>query len=182
MLAVAGLAFRREAVQGQVVDQLRGLVGDEGGKAVQAMIASASGPGTGWAMVLGVAMLLFGASGVFAELQDALNTIWGVVPKPGRGFIAVVRDRFLSLAMVFGVAFLLLVTLVVSTALAALTRFAGLEGASAAGEAVNFVVSFGVVALLFMMLYKFLPDVKIGWRDVWAGRWRRRSCSPSASF
>lgn len=168
-LAVAGLAFGRDAVQGSLVEQLRGLVGDQGAEAIQTMIASASGVGSGWAMVVGVVLLLVGASGVFAELQDALNTIWGVKPKPGRGVWVMVRDRFLSLAMVFGVGFLLLVTLVLSTALAAMTRFAGLEGVGVVGQVVNVVVSFAVVTLLFMMMYKFLPDVKIGWRDVWIG-------------
>jgi len=169
VLAIAGLAFGRDAVQGQIVEQLRGLVGQQGGEAIQTMIASSSGPGTGFAMVVGVVMLLVGASGVFAELQDALNTIWEVKAKPGLGILAMIRDRFLSLTMVFGVGFLLLVTLVISTALSALTRFAGLAEIGVVGQAVNFVISFAVLTLLFAMLFKFLPDVKLGWKDVWIG-------------
>lgn len=152
-----------------MAEQLRVLIGPQGGDAVQTMIASAGGPGAGWAMVVGIIMLLVGASGVFAELQDALNTIWEVKPKPGLGIMAMVRDRFLSLTMVFGVGFLLLVTLIISTALSALTRFAGLAEVGVIGQAVNFVVSFVVITLLFAMLYKFLPDVKLGWKDVWVG-------------
>jgi membrane protein len=120
-------------------------------------------------MIVGLVLLLVGASGVFAELQDSLNTIWGVASKPGRGILGTVRDRFLSLVMVFGTGFLLLVTLVVSTVLAALTRFVGPAEVGAVGQVVNFCVSFVVIMLLFAMIYKFLPDVKIAWRDVWIG-------------
>lgn len=169
VLAVAGLVFGREAVAGRVEDQLRGLVGNQGGEALQAMIASAEGPGSGVAMVVGVVMLLLGASGVFAELQDSLNTIWEVAPKPGRGVLGVVRDRFLSLAMVFGVGFLLLVSLVLSAALAALTKVAGLESAGAVGQVLNVAVSLAVVTGLFAMMFKLLPDARIAWRDVWVG-------------
>src|SRR5438105_3072177 len=125
-IGLAGLVFGKEAAQGQIGAQIQNLVGEQGGKAVQAMVESASKPGTGiLGSVLGIAMLLFGAAGLFGELQDALNTIWGVQPKPGRGVLGIIRDRFLSLSMVLGVAFLLLVSLVVSAALAAL---AGLFG------------------------------------------------------
>jgi len=169
VLAIGGLIFRHADLQGQIVEQMRTLVGDQGADSLRTMMASASGPGTGWAMAIGIIVLLVGASGVFAELQDALNTIWGVRPKPGRGLWVMIRDRFLSLTMVFGVGFLLLVTLVISTVLAALTRFAGLEGVGGVGEVVNFIVSVVVVTLLFAMMYKWLPDVQISWRDVWVG-------------
>jgi membrane protein len=171
VLGIAGLVFRQsQDVQQHIVDQFGTLIGEEGGKAIQAMLEHASPLGSSiTAMVVGAVMLLVGASGVFAELQDALNTIWGVAPKPGRGILATVRDRFLSLAMVFGTGFLLLVTLVLSTALTALTRFAGLADVAVVGQVVNFLVSFVVVTLLFAMIYKFLPDVKITWRDVWIG-------------
>jgi membrane protein len=119
--------------------------------------------------VVGVVLLLVGASGVFAELQDSLNTIWEVAPKPGRGLLGTIEDRFLSLALVLGTGFLLLVTLILSTALAALTRITGLAEVGIIGHAINFLVSFVVVTLLFAMIYCILPDVKIGWRDVWIG-------------
>jgi membrane protein len=168
-LAIAGLAFGKEAAQGGVADQLRGIVGDQESEAIQAMIASASGPGSGVAMIVGVVLLLAGASGVFVELQDSLNTIWEVVPRKGRGILGVVHDRFLSLVMVFGVGFLLLVAVAASTTLAALTRFAGLGGIGMVGQALNFAASFAVVTLLFGMMYKILPEVRIAWGDVWIG-------------
>jgi membrane protein len=168
-LSIVGMIYGRRAVEGQMVEQMRELVGEEGGKAIQSMIASASGPGSGVAMVIGIVMLLLGASGVFAELQDALNTIWKAPPRQGPGWLGMIRDRFFSVAMVFGVAFLLLVTLVVSAVLSALTKFARLEGIGVVGQIVDFLVSVIVVTLLFAMIYKVLPDVKIAWGDVWVG-------------
>jgi membrane protein len=168
-LSIVGMIFGRAAVEGQMVEQMRGLVGEEGAPAIQSMIASASGPGSGAAMVIGMVMLLLGASGVFAELQDALNTIWKAAPKKGSGWLGMIRDRLFSVAMVFGVAFLLLVTLVISTVLAALTRYAGWEGIGIVGQIVDFLVSVIVVTLMFAMMYKVLPDVKIAWGDVWVG-------------
>ncbi len=171
VLSITGLIVHRdEQVRNQIAAQFSSLLGQQGGDAVRTMMEHASRPGSSiTAMVIGVIMLLVGASGVFAELQDSLNTIWGVAPKPGRGFMELIRDRFLSLAMVFGTGFLLLVTLVLSTALAALTGVVGLSGVGVVGEIVNFLVSFVVVTLLFAMIYKFLPDVKIDWHDVWIG-------------
>lgn len=171
VLAIAGLVFQEsQQVQTMLANQLSNLIGEEGGEAIQTMIAHASRPDSSvTAMIIGAIVLLVGASGVFAELQDSLNTIWEVAPKPGRGILMTIRDRFLSLVMVFGSGFLLLVTLVISTVLAALTRFAGLEKIGVVGQIINFCVSFGVITLLFAMLYKYLPDVKIAWRDVWIG-------------
>jgi len=171
VLAIAGLAFHEDQkVRELVVGQLTNLLGDQGGEAIRTMIEHASRPGSSiLAMVDGVALLLVGASGVFAELQGSLNTIWGVAPKPGRGIRGVIRDRFLSLVMVFGTCFLLLVTLVISAVLAALTDFVGLAEVGVVGEVVDFGVSLLVVTLLFAMIYKLLPDVRITWRDVWIG-------------
>ena len=170
-IAIGGLVFEREAVQGQIAEQIQGLVGEEGGKAVQAMVLSASQPGSGGtlASVLGIVMLFFGAMGLFGELQDALNTIWGVEPKPGRGILGMVKDRLLSFTMVLGTAFLLLVSLVISAVLSALGGLFGDWQTSLVGQAVNLAVSYVVIALLFAMIYRFLPDAKIAWRDVWLG-------------
>src|SRR5262249_14418167 len=120
-LAVAGLIFDRADAQTKLVGQLESLVGQKGAEAIRAMLESASTQGSGGvaATVIGVVMLLLGAAGLFGQLQDALNTIWEVQPKPGRGIWNIVRDRFLSLSMVLGVGFLLLVSLVISTALSA---------------------------------------------------------------
>jgi membrane protein len=119
--------------------------------------------------VLGIAMSLFGAAGLFGQLQDALDTIWGVKPKPGRGIWGISRDRFLSLSMVLGTAFLLLMSLVVSAALAAAVQLLGEWDTGAIGHVVNELVSLVVITLLFAVIFKFLPDAKIAWGDVWLG-------------
>jgi membrane protein len=169
-IAVAGLVFGPEAAQGQVSQQVGSLVGEQGGQAVEAMVAAANKPETGTlATVLGVVMLVFGATILFAQLQDALNTIWEVRPKPGRGVWGVIRDRLLSLTMVLGVAFLLLVSLVVSAVLAAIGGLFGDWQTGVAGQAVTTLVDLVVVTLLFALIFKFLPDAEIGWRDVWFG-------------
>ena len=171
-VAIAGAVFGEQAATGALTDQLRGMLGDAGGEVVRTALAHASKPGAGvFATVVGVATLLFGASGVFGELQSALNTVWNVKPKPGRGIWATVRDRFLSFGMVLVVGFLLLVSLIASTMLTALGGY--LEGlAPGVPTMVNlasFVVSFLIVTLLFALVYKFLPDAKVAWRDVWLG-------------
>lgn len=169
-IAVAGLAFGREAAQGQVSQQVQHLVGKEGGEAVEAMVQSASDTGRGTvATVLGVVMLLVGAAGLFGQLQDALNTVWEVQPKPGRGVWGFVRDRFLSLSMVLGVAFLLLVSLVISAALAAVGGLFGDWQTGIIGQAVTAAVDVVVVSLLFALIFRFLPDAEVAWRDVWFG-------------
>ncbi len=169
---IAGMVFGKEAAQGYLLDQIRGLVGAQGGQAIETMLAHANQPRTGSvAVAFGVITLLAGAAGVVGQLQDALDTIWEVAPKPGRGVIGFIKDRFLSLAMVLGFGFLLLVSLILSTVLTALgTFFIGLMPAAApAMEAVNFVISLGVTALLFAMIFKLVPDAKIAWGDVWIG-------------
>jgi membrane protein len=172
VVAIAGLVFGRDAAQDQIFSQLNGLVGDKGAEAIQGMLKAADKPYTGIiSTIVGIAMLIFGATGVFVQLQDALNTIWEVKPKPGRGIWNMLRERLLSLAMVFVIGFLLLVSLVVSAGLAAAGKF--LEGAMPGGaeiwHGINFAISFAVIALLFTMMFKYLPDVKIAWRDVWLG-------------
>ncbi len=169
-LAVAGLVFGRAAVEGQLVGQMKGLVGEQGGAAIQEMIKHASNPGSGiTALVVGIIVLLVGASGVFAELQDGLNTVWGVQPRPGRAVWTIIRERFLSMLMVLGVCFLLLVSLAVSAALAALTNFVGLGHGGVWGQVLSFCISFGVITLLFAMIFKVLPDAEVAWGDVWVG-------------
>jgi len=171
-LAVAGMIFGQDAARGQIQQQLGSLVGAEGGKAIQQMIANASKPTEGTvAAILSIVILISGASGVFGQLQQSLNTIWEVQPKPGRGLMGMIRDRFLSAAMVFGVAFLLLVSLLLSAALTSVaTLLNGLpESLYWLTETIHFLVTFAVITLLFAMMYKYLPDVKIAWRDVWLG-------------
>jgi membrane protein len=172
VLGIVGLFFGEEAVSGQILTEMRSMVGDEGAKAIEQMIASANKPTEGTvATVLSVVTLMFGASGVFGQLQSTLNTIWGVEPKPGRGIWGMIRDRFLSFAMVIGIAFLLLVSLIISAVLTAMgTVFNQLpDSLHWVAQALNFGVSFLIITLLFAMMFKYLPDVKIGWRDVWLG-------------
>jgi membrane protein len=170
-IGVAGLLFGDEAARGQIVAQVSGLIGEDAAAAVETMVQKAGERTSAGitATLIGLATLLFGASGVFGELQDSMNTIWGVKPRPGRGFVGMVKDRFFSFAMVLGVAFLLLISLVVSAALAAL----GTLGAGLAAETLlhvlHFVVSFAVVTGLFAAIFKYVPDVRVEWRDVWFG-------------
>jgi membrane protein len=169
-VAVAGLVFGEKAARGQVAGELTGLVGQQGGEVIQNMLVNASTSSDGvLATVLSVVVLFVGAMGVFGELQDSINTIWEVQPKSGRGVWGIIQDRLLSFVMVMGVAFLLLVSLVVSAALAALGSLLGAWETSTLGMLLNLAVSFAVVTLLFAMIFKFLPDAHIAWRDVWLG-------------
>lgn len=171
-LAVAGAVFGEEAARGRLTDELGGMLGNEGAQAVQTMIENASKPMEGiLSAALGVAALLFGASGAFAQLQDSLDTIWEVRPKPGQGILAMVRKRFLSFGMVLVIAFLLLVSLVVSAGLSALGAWLDgmLPGQEFLMRAVDLAASFAVAAGLFAAIFRFLPDAKIAWGDVWTG-------------
>jgi membrane protein len=171
-LSVASFILDEEAARGQVVTEFQRLVGSEGGEAIEDMINSAKRPGSGAvATVLSISTLLFGASGVFGQLQDALNTIWEVKPKLGRGILGFLQDRFLSFAAVLGVAFLLLVSLLLTTALAAagLSSDALPEALRWLAQFVDFAVSFVVITVLFAIIFKLLPDVTMAWSDVWLG-------------
>jgi membrane protein len=172
-IAVGGLALGREAAQGRIVEQIAGLVGPVAGEAIETMLANAREPKQGlFATVLGIAALLVGASGVFNELKAALNTVWEAPPPPKRGILGLLRDRLASFAMVLVVGFLLLVSLVISALLAALSQ--SLEGVFAHAtllQAVDLMVSLAAITALFAMMFKLLPDVEPAptWRDVWAG-------------
>jgi len=172
VLAIAGFWFGEEAARRQLFDQLSGLVGSQGGEAIQAVVASADRPKAGtWATVVAVVTLFIGATGVFVQLQDALNSIWQVRRQPGRGVRFFIKDRVLSFAMILAIGFLLLVSLVISAGLAAVGKFmSGLVPAEAiVWQVINFLLSFALVGLLFAMIFKVLPDVKIAWREVWLG-------------
>lgn len=148
------------------------MIGTEGAAAVQAVLANAKTPSSGViGTIVGLAVSLFGASGVFGELQGTLNTIWDVDTRPGRGVRGFLRDRFFSFTLVLGVAFLLLVSLVLSAALAAVGAYFAhaLPGGSALWQSLNFAISLGVTSLLFALIFKVVPDVDIKLRDVWIG-------------
>ena len=171
-VAVTGLAFGEQAAREHIASELAGVVGASAADAIQSIAKNAHTPGTGVVSVaVGLLVLLFGASGVFGELQSALNTVWDVAPKPGRGIWGVIKDRFFSFTLVVGVAFLLLVSLVVSACLTWLGQVfeQTLPGGAAVWQVLNFAISFAVVTALFALMFKKLPDVNIRWRDVWVG-------------
>jgi membrane protein len=171
LMALAGLLLGPGA-ESQIIEQIRELIGEQGAVAIEATIRSArketlSATGTALALI----PLVIGLWGVFGELQDGLNTIWGVTPKPGRRVRDILRERFLSFTMVVGIGFLLLVSLVLSAWLAAVSSYVGRLLPAPAGvlEAVNFVISFAVITGSFALIFKLLPDVKMAWGDVWLG-------------
>jgi membrane protein len=173
VIAVAGMLFGQEAAQGEIVAQLRGIMGGEGAVAVEGILKAAREPAKGVvATIAGIATLLLGATAVFAELQSALDRIWRVpAPKLESGVWQLLRARLLSFGLVLGLGFLLVVSLVVSAALAALGKWWGgwFEGWNLFLGILNFAVSFGIFTLLFAMIYKIMPRAMISWHDVWTG-------------
>jgi membrane protein len=169
----ASLFFSRETAVHRVAEEMRRLVGEEGASALRQVLESSAGLGQGaWAITIGIATLILGASVVFAELQSALNQVWGVKSEVRRGLILdLVLDRLRSFSIALGVGFLLLVSLVLSAALSGLQDYLTnwMPSFPWLWQAGNIVISFFVVAVLFAMIYKFLPDVQIEWRDVWIG-------------
>ncbi len=173
VIAIAGAIFGREAVQGEIVVQLQGLIGREGAIAVQGLIKSASEPSKGiTAGLISMVVLLIGATTVFAELQSALDRIWHV-PERAKptGIWAIFRARVLSFGLILGLAFLLMVSLSVSSAVAAFGAWSSgfVPGWGRVLQAFNILLSVGISTVLFAMIYKFMPTVKIVWRDVWIG-------------
>jgi membrane protein len=168
-IAIIGFVYAGD-VTGRIQTQLATLVGDDAAKAMFATPASAQKGGL-LAGLLGVIVLLFGASGVFAELQEALNTIWEVKPKEASGVKAVVKNRFLSFTMVLGMCFLLLVSLVISAAVAFMSESLSswIPGGEAVGHILELSASFAVITLVFAMIFKFVPDIDVAWDDVWIG-------------
>ncbi len=173
VIAAAGLFWGQEAASGALFGQIKGMVGEESAAAIQGMTQSAYKPGTGvWAAVIGVAALLITSTTLFVQLQDALNEVFDVEPPQESGIWYFVRTRLLSFGLVLTVAFLLLVTLVVNAALAAFfNMFSGMlgEGWAVAAHAIEFGVSTLIVSLLFALIFKYLPDARLAWRDVWIG-------------
>ena len=173
VIAVAGAVFGREAVQGEIVGQLQGLIGREGAIAVQGLIKSASEPAKGLvAGIISIGVLLVGATTVFAELQSALDRIWHVPEKEKpSGLWAVLRARVLSFGLILGLAFLLMVSLSISAGISAFGSFASglLPGWEVLLQGVNMALAVGITTVLFAMIFKFMPSVEIDWKDVWVG-------------
>ena len=171
VMALAGVLLGPGA-ESQIIGQIHELIGGQGAKAIEATVRSARAtPPSASEMVLVIVTLVFGLWGVFGELQDGLNTIWGVTPKPGRRIRDIVKERFLSFAMVVGTGFLLLVSLVLTAWLAAVSTYVSylLPAPALALEALNTGLSLVVITGAFAVIFKLLPDVRIAWRDVWLG-------------
>ena len=173
VIAVAGAIFGREAVTGQITEQLAGLIGRDGAQLVQGVVASASGTNRGLiAGAVSFAVLLVGATTVFAELQSALDRIWHVPErdKP-KGVWAILRARVLSFGLILGLAFMLMVSLAAATATAAMGTWVGgfMPGFEALLYAVNLAMSLAFSTVLFAMIFKFMPTTPVSWRDVWVG-------------
>ncbi len=153
--------------------QMTEAVGPEAAGAITDILKNANQNKSGgiWATILGTATLLLGAGGLFGQLQDSLNTIWEVQPKPGQGFMAMIKNRFMSFSMVLGTGFILLVSLFVTAMISSLGAYmeSVLPLPAFVLQIINFVVAFAVITLLFAMIFKVLPDVEIGWHDVWVG-------------
>jgi membrane protein len=177
IITITGLIAGREAVQNQVMAQVEGLLGSAGRDFFESMLISASlNPERGIvATLIGLAALLFGALGVFGELQNSLNTIWEVKPLPAKNIKESIFRfffrRLLSFTMVLSVGFVLIVSLAISSVLATLGSVIGNLGlfSDAIVQIINFLISLGVITFLFAIMFKYLPDAEISWRDVWLG-------------
>jgi membrane protein len=174
LVAIVGFLFHNDpaGAWGKMTEQMSYFLDKSAIDVVQGIAQKASQPNKGFlATSIGIFLALFGASGVFGQLQNALNTIWGVKAKPGVGIAGFIRSRFLSFAMVAGVCFLLLVSLVLESVLKSFSHYvqAMLPGGIVIALVVYSIFDLAVVVLLFASIFKFLPDVKIQWRDVWIG-------------
>ena len=174
VLFIIGLFWSGQggAAQAEILGQIEGLLGPEGAELVESLMENTRpGGGNLFAVVAGVVALFLGATGVFGQLQGALNTIWEVKPKPGRGIKGFIMTRLLSFGIVLTIGFLLLVALVVSAGLSALDAFFAdvTPLAHFFFRLLEMLVSFGIITLLFAMIFRYLPDVEIDWRDVWIG-------------
>ncbi|MEW6157478.1 MAG: YihY/virulence factor BrkB family protein [Verrucomicrobiota bacterium] len=171
VIAVLGWFMEESTIRDALKTYIEAAVGPRAGQAVSSMLENQrESEGLIAAILSGVALLI-GATGFFGQLQDSLNTIWEVHPKPGRGIMGVLYDRFLSFTMILGMAFLLLVSMVISTAMEAMRGMieSWLPFSATIAQVLHGVISFGVIATLFAMIFKLLPDARVRWRDVWIG-------------
>jgi membrane protein len=172
VISVAGLVFGVEAARGEIFEQLRSLMGETGALAIQGLLESVSKPAESMAAtIIGVGLLLIGATTVFAELQNDLDRIWRAPKRGPEGIWGLVRARLLSFGMILCIGFLLMVSLVSSAALAALGKWWGsfFTGWEVFAHLLNFVISFVLVTVVFAMIYKIMPRVRVDWQDVWIG-------------
>ncbi|MGN6182881.1 MAG: YihY/virulence factor BrkB family protein [Thermoanaerobaculia bacterium] len=170
-VAMAGIFLGQEAARGQISDELAKIFGSQMSKSLEQMIEAAAKPKSGTiATIIGFVTLFFGASGVFGQLKDALNTIWNVEAKPASGVMGFVKQRFLSMAMVLGIGFLLLISLVFDAIISAMGPWLGrFIGGEPLMQAIQLLLSFAISIVLFAAIFKVLPDLRISWHDVWIG-------------
>ena len=171
VISVAGMIFGEKAVQGELTGSLQFLMGEAGAKAIEGLLTSVSEPKEGIvATVIGIFVLLLGATTVFGELQNSLDRIWRApARKDASSLWRLLRSRLLSFGMILGMAFLLMVSLVLDTVLQALGKMWGTGAFEAIGQALNMVVGFAITTTIFAMIYKLLPRAKVAWHDVWVG-------------
>ena len=171
VVGLTSLALGKESVRYAVEHQLQGFMGENAATTVESMMAAHKESDSLVATIVGIVALLFGASGVFGQLQDSLNSIWEVKAAPGQGVWGFIRNRFISFTMVLGMGFLLLVSLVLTTILSSFTAYLGqaMKVPAFLGQLLDTSVSFLVITLLFAMIFKVLPDAQVRWRDVWIG-------------
>lgn len=170
-VAMAGIFFGQEAAQGKISAELAKIFGSQMSESLEQMVQAAAKPKSGTiATIIGIVTLFFGASGVFGQLKDALNTIWNVETKKAAGIKGFIGERFLSMAMVLGIGFLLLITLVFDAAISAMGPMLGrFVGGEPLLQGIQLLLSFGIAVVLFAAIFKVLPDLKISWHDVWIG-------------
>ncbi len=170
-ISVAGLVYSEQGARERLVQQVQSYVGDNAASVLNSMMSAQTKHGSIIATIIGIAGLILGASGIFGQLTQSLNVIWEVQPKPGRGVWGLILDRALDLLMVFGIGLLLLVSMLLTTLISAfsgtLQQWIPIPGFVV--QAINLVVALGIVTLLFALVFKLLPDVKIQWHDVWVG-------------
>ena len=172
VIAIAGFIFGEEAAKGQLFFELKNMIGSDGAQMMETIIKGASNTTTSiFATIFSVILLVFGAIGVFVELQESLNMVWGVEPKPGKGLKMFIRNRIISFSMVVATGFLLMVSLVINSAIALLNELMAEAFPSLIPIAfiLNSAASLIVITILFALIYKVLPDVLISWRYVWLG-------------
>jgi membrane protein len=173
IISISGIFFGRDAVQGQIDNQISGLVGKEAATQIQNMISNTHKSGNNFlASVISTIILVLGATGIFAEIQDSINSIWGLKSKPKRGFIKIILNRLISFSLIISLGFVLMVSLALNALIAAVVeRLQNVFPASGANflNVVEFIISFIVVTFLFAVIFKVLPDAKIKWRDVSKG-------------
>lgn len=172
LAALAALVFSRETAQNGLIDEARQMIGDRGADTVKSLLENAQKPASGvFASVMAFVTLLFGASGVFSELQSALNLVWDATPQNASGIMGMLREKLFSFGMVLSVGFLLLALLVISAGLAFLGKFFGglVPMPPAVLEGMNFLVSFAVITVLFALMFKYVPAIHISWGNVWTG-------------